>query len=130
MLFVQELKKVGVGISVDAQKLLRDFDVQCTGLVCLSEEAGMRMPCEARTSGRSLAGKLSLTLLDKHAVFLCFVTDLFRLKDLLGMCSQCKCNKRFRGLCSCLYIHGFVCKSTYFLHTYCNDVCALYLTAS
>ena len=52
--YFQEVKKVGVGISADAQKLLRDFDVQCSGIVCLAEEAGMRL--ENKT-GRGLAGQ-------------------------------------------------------------------------
>ncbi len=57
---LQEMKKIGVGISGDAHKLHRDFGVQCVGLVCLSEEANVRLCSSA--NGRmpqkwSLAGK-------------------------------------------------------------------------
>ncbi|KAL0047414.1 hypothetical protein WJX82_002778 [Trebouxia sp. C0006] len=55
----EEMKKIGVGISGDAHKLHRDFGVQCVGLVCLSEEANVRLCSSA--NGRmpqkwSLAG--------------------------------------------------------------------------
>ena len=45
---------MGVGISADAQKLLRDFNVQCSGIVCLAEEAAMRLD---NRHGRGLAGQ-------------------------------------------------------------------------
>ena len=43
LLPVQDVKKAGVGISGDGQKLMRDFGLQCAGLVDLSEEANLRM---------------------------------------------------------------------------------------
>lgn len=54
------MKKIGVGISGDAHKLHRDFGMQCVGLVCLSEEANVRLCSSA--NGRmpqkwSLAGR-------------------------------------------------------------------------
>ena len=42
LLPMQDVKKAGVGISGDAQKLMRDFGLQCAGLVDLSEEANSR----------------------------------------------------------------------------------------
>ena len=46
LLPTQDVRKAGVGISGDAQKLMRDFGLQCAGLVDLSEEANLRM-CSA-----------------------------------------------------------------------------------
>ena len=40
---MQGIRKAGVGISGDAQKLMRDFGLQCEGLVDLSEEANLRL---------------------------------------------------------------------------------------
>lgn len=54
---LQDIHKLGVGISGDAQKLQRDFGVQCSGLVCLSEEASMRLAKEQMPETRGLAGK-------------------------------------------------------------------------
>lgn len=50
--------KAGVGISGDAQKLMRDFGLQCQGLVDLSEEANLRM-CHAASGKWSLASEHS-----------------------------------------------------------------------
>ncbi len=59
------MKKVGVGISGDAHKLQTDFGVQCAGLVCLSEEANIRLCSMANgrmTQKWSLAGREILSL--------------------------------------------------------------------
>lgn len=53
---VQDIHKLGVGIRGDAHKLQRDFGVQCNGLVCLSEEASMRLTKEQMPETRGLAG--------------------------------------------------------------------------
>ncbi|CAK0738070.1 hypothetical protein CVIRNUC_000989 [Coccomyxa viridis] len=55
-----DVKKAGVGISGDAQKLMRDFGLQCAGLVDLSEEANLRM-CSA--SSDTMPEKWSLARL-------------------------------------------------------------------
>ncbi|KAL3131058.1 hypothetical protein ABBQ38_000374 [Trebouxia sp. C0009 RCD-2024] len=52
----QDIHKLGVGITGDAHKLQRDFGVQCNGLVCLSEEASMRLTKEQMPETRGLAG--------------------------------------------------------------------------
>ena len=54
---IQDIKKAGVGINGDAQKLMRDFGLQCEGLVDLSEEANMRL---CHTSSGRLPEKWSL----------------------------------------------------------------------
>ena len=54
---LQDIHKLGVGITGDAHKLQRDFGVQCNGLVCLSEEASMRLTKEQMPETRGLAGK-------------------------------------------------------------------------
>ena len=46
---MQDVRKAGVGISGDAQKLMRDFGLQCAGLVDLSEEANLRMCASSDT---------------------------------------------------------------------------------
>ena len=58
---MQDIRKAGVGIHGDAQKLMRDFGLHSEGLVDLSEEANLRL-CHP-TSGRlpekwSLASEL------------------------------------------------------------------------
>ena len=56
---LQDIQKLGVGISGDAHKLQRDFGVQCNGLVCLSEEASMRLRPEQMPANRGLAGTMA-----------------------------------------------------------------------
>ena len=54
-----------MGISGDAQKLMRDFGLQCDGLVDLSEEANLRVchPGSGRTPEKwSLASESSLDM--------------------------------------------------------------------
>ncbi len=63
LLPVQDVKKAGVGISGDAQKLMRDFGLQCAGLVDLSEEANLRM-CSA--SSDTMPEKWSLASESPH----------------------------------------------------------------
>ena len=46
-----------MGISGDAQKLMRDFGLQCAGLIDLSEEANLRM---CSTSPDTMPEKWSL----------------------------------------------------------------------
>ncbi|KAL0037504.1 hypothetical protein WJX77_000402 [Trebouxia sp. C0004] len=73
----EKIKKIGVGISGDAHKLHRDFGVQCVSLVCLSEEANVRL-CSSG-NGRmpqkwSLAGLMQELLhltLDKGTAIRC-----------------------------------------------------------
>ena len=62
---LQEIQKLGVGITGDAHKLQRDFGVQCTGLVCLSEEASLRLTKEQMPETRGLAGSPPQTALPK-----------------------------------------------------------------
>ena len=60
LLPMQDVKKAGVGISGDAQKLMRDFGLQCAGLVDLSEETNLRLrsaPSGAVPEKWSLASK-------------------------------------------------------------------------
>lgn len=40
----QDICKAGVGISGDAHKLARDYGIQVDGLLCLSEQANLRLP--------------------------------------------------------------------------------------
>lgn len=56
---LQDIHKLGVGITGDAHKLQRDFGVQCNGLVCLSEEASLRLTKEQMPETRGLAGALT-----------------------------------------------------------------------
>eukprot|EP00884_Botryococcus_braunii_P005842 jgi/Botrbrau1/15259/Bobra.0382s0001.1 len=57
ILMNQELLKVGVGILQDAQKLWRDYGVECNGLCCLSEEANLRLASSLSSFSKwSLAG--------------------------------------------------------------------------
>ena len=61
---IQDIKKAGVGINGDAQKLMRDFGLQCEGLVDLSEEANLRLchPSSGRLPEKwSLASECSST---------------------------------------------------------------------
>ena len=53
---LQDIQKLGVGITGDAHKLQRDFGIQCNGLICLSDEAIMRLPKEQMPENRGLAG--------------------------------------------------------------------------
>ena len=58
---MQDIGKAGVGIHGDAQKLMRDFGLQCEGLVDLSEEANLRLchPASGRPPEKwSLASEL------------------------------------------------------------------------
>lgn len=64
---LQDIHKLGVGITGDAHKLQRDFGVQCNGLVCLSEEASMRLTKEQMPETRGLAG-LSPKLPSSHHI--------------------------------------------------------------
>ena len=63
LLPMQDIRKAGVGISGDAQKLMRDFGLQCAGLVDLSEEANLRM-CSA--SSDTMPEKWSLASESPH----------------------------------------------------------------
>lgn len=54
---LQDIYKLGVGITGDAHKLQRDFGVNCNGLVCLSEEASLRLTKEQMPETRGLAGR-------------------------------------------------------------------------
>lgn len=54
---LQDIHKLGVGITGDAHKLQRDFGVQCNGLVCLSEEASLRLTKDQMPDNRGLAGQ-------------------------------------------------------------------------
>ena len=61
---MQDIRKAGVGVHGDAQKLMRDFGLQCEGLVDLSEEANLRLcdPASGRLPEKwSLASEHSLT---------------------------------------------------------------------
>lgn len=63
---IQDIRKAGVGILGDAQKLMRDFGLQCEGLVDLSEEANLRLchPSSMRLPEKwSLARKPSTRVL-------------------------------------------------------------------
>lgn len=82
---LQEIKKVGVGISGDAHKLQRDFGVPCAGLICLSDEANVRLcsPANGRAPQKwSLAGMLSLD----HLQYSCHVYDLVGRIHRVGCC--------------------------------------------
>ena len=72
---------MGVGISGDAHKLQRDFGVQCAGLVCLSEEANMRLCSD--TNGR-MTQKWSLAGIQSCLVSYCMVSGSFKLQALQG----------------------------------------------
>ncbi|KAK9829092.1 hypothetical protein WJX72_003852 [[Myrmecia] bisecta] len=68
----QALLKVGVGISGDAQKLMRDFGQDCNGLVDLSEDANARLcgvgstRCPQKWSLAGLVEELLKARLEKH----------------------------------------------------------------
>lgn len=56
-LLVQELVKAGVGITQDALKLERDYNIQVKGLCCLSDEANKRLASSPQSFTKwSLAG--------------------------------------------------------------------------
>ena len=59
---LQDIQKLGVGITGDAHKLQRDFGVQCNGLICLSEQASMHLAKEQMPENRGLAGMLRSVL--------------------------------------------------------------------
>lgn len=86
--FLQEMKKIGVGISGDAHKLHRDFGVQCVGLVCLSEAANVRLCSSAngRMSQKwSLAGRHTFQVSSIGS----FSTRLYPLGPAPVVCSGC-----------------------------------------
>ncbi len=65
-----------MGISGDAHELHRDFGVQCVGLVCLSEEANVRLCSSA--NGRmpqkwSLAGRHTFCVSLVGSLYTCLI---------------------------------------------------------
>ena len=92
---LQEIKKIGVGISGDAHKLHRDFGVQCVGLVCLSEEANVRLCSSA--NGR-MPQKWSLA--GRNTTFVSFVGSLYTCLTPLGGCPRGMCSGCEASSCS------------------------------